>query len=101
MLARKKNGANAQNGKDLNARLKSLRQDLGALQDDVLGLVNEMGAAAGDQVQGAMRQTAGRVEDWGNEKLPNIRKIVRGNPFAACAVALSAGALLSAILFRR
>jgi ElaB/YqjD/DUF883 family membrane-anchored ribosome-binding protein len=97
-IARKKNGFGEHH---LDARLKSLREDLGALQSDVLGLMNEVGAAASDQVQGAMRETADRVENWGNEKLPSMGKIVRGNPFAACAVLLSAGAVLGAILSRR
>src|SRR4029078_13557698 len=104
VLARRRNGVRRHNGHeggDLNARLKSLRGDLGALQEDVRLLVNDIGTVASDQVQGAVRQTAKRVETWGNEQMPSMRKVVRSNPFAACAVAISAGALLGAMLFRR
>jgi len=104
VLARRRHGVsrhNGHDGRDLNARLQSLRGDLGALQEDVRLLVTDMGAVASGQVQGAVRQTAKRVETWGNEQMPSMRKVVRSNPFAACAVAISAGALLGAMLFRR
>ena len=107
---RKRNGqtGNGQGVHDLQARLHSLKGDFGALRKDMRGLVGDVGDAAGDKMQdtfgGAIRSArdaAGRVEDWGNKKLPRVRKMVRNQPFAACAIALCAGALLGAILFRR
>src|SRR5262245_12777983 len=109
--ARKKNGHGAQNGqtvKGLQARMSSLRGDLDALQSDVRGLVGDAGIAAGEQVVGVVDdalqsawRTADRVESWGSERMPQVRDVVAKKPFAACALALSAGALIGAILFRR
>ena len=55
---------------------------------------------SGTAVDSAM-EAADRVESWGSENMPKMRKMVRTKPFAACALALGAGALLSAILLRR
>ena len=92
----------------LQARMQTLRGDLGTLEKDLIGLLYDVGEAAGEQVHGAMKgamdsaaEAADRVESWGSENMPNMRKMVRTKPFAACAVALGAGALLSAILLRR
>jgi ElaB/YqjD/DUF883 family membrane-anchored ribosome-binding protein len=109
---RKKNGVAApdthSSAAGLHARIKTLRGDLGVLEKDLIGLLYDVGDAAGEQVQGAMkgamesaRDAADRVESWGSENMPNMRKMVRTKPFAACAMALGAGALLSAILLRR
>jgi ElaB/YqjD/DUF883 family membrane-anchored ribosome-binding protein len=104
IMRRKKNG---HKGDDVSARLKSMRSDLDALQENMRGLLNDVGDAAGDQVQGAMRNAAqsahgavDRVEEWGNESLDGMRKTVRGRPLAACALSVGAGALLGAILLR-
>jgi ElaB/YqjD/DUF883 family membrane-anchored ribosome-binding protein len=101
---RKKNGHNR---RDISARLNSMRSDLDALQENMRGLLNDVGGAAGDQVQGAMRNAAqsahgavDRVEEWGNESLEDMRKTVRGRPLASCALSIGAGALLGAILLR-
>jgi ElaB/YqjD/DUF883 family membrane-anchored ribosome-binding protein len=101
----KKNG---HNGHDIPARLDSLRAGLDALQEDMRGLINDAGAAAGDQVQGAMtsavKATQGaveRVEELGNKSLDGMRKTVRGRPLAACALSIGAGALLGALFLRR
>lgn len=101
------NGGHSEPG-SLHARMKTLREDLGALEKDVRGLVGDVGEAAGEQVQSAMngaaqsaREAADRMESWGSMKMPGMRKMVRSQPFAACAIALSAGALLSALLLRR
>jgi len=110
--ARKRNGvagADAHNAAaGLHARMQTLRGDLGALEKDLVGLLYDVGDAAGEQVQGAMKgamdsamEAADRVESWGSENMPKMRKVVRTKPFAACALALGAGALLSAILLRR
>jgi ElaB/YqjD/DUF883 family membrane-anchored ribosome-binding protein len=110
VAARKRNSVSAHNGhagRGLQARLKSLRGDMGALQDDVAGLVGDMGDAAGEQVQGAMsgalrsaRDTANRVEDWGNENMGGMRKMVRNQPFTSCVLALGMGAVLGFLLRR-
>ena len=109
---RKKNGVAAADAHTaaagLQTRMKTLRGDLGALEKDLIGLLYDAGDAAGEQVHSAMRgamdsarEAADRVENWGSENMPNMRKMVRTKPFAACALALGAGALLSAILLRR
>jgi ElaB/YqjD/DUF883 family membrane-anchored ribosome-binding protein len=111
VTVRKRNGSGGHNVHAIHgvhARMKSLRGDLDALQKDVGRLVSDVGEAAGEQVQEAMngvvhsaREAADRVESWGSDKMPRVRKLVRSQPFAACAVALSAGALLGALLLRR
>jgi ElaB/YqjD/DUF883 family membrane-anchored ribosome-binding protein len=88
----------------LQARLKSIRGNIGALQEDVAGLVNDVGEAANDQVTGVVRSArdaADRAETWGTENISGIRKMVQHEPFKACAIAAGAGVLLSIILFRR
>ena len=108
----KRNGASTrgQNGhasRNLQARLHALRGDIGALQSDVAGLVGDVGDAASLQVQDAMsgamktaREASGRVETWGNDNMRGVRKMVRSQPFTACAIAIGAGALLGFILRR-
>jgi ElaB/YqjD/DUF883 family membrane-anchored ribosome-binding protein len=96
--------ANTQTERSLQARLKSIRGNIGALQDDVAGLVNDVGDVANYQVTGIVRSardTADRVETWGTENLSGVRKMVQDEPFKACAIAAGAGALLSLLFFRR
>jgi len=102
-----RHGQNGHGSHDLQVRLKSLRGDIGALQNDVAGLVGDVGDAASSRVQYAMsgamktaREASGRVESWGNENMHGLRKMVRSQPFTACAVAIGAGALLGFILRR-
>jgi ElaB/YqjD/DUF883 family membrane-anchored ribosome-binding protein len=101
----KKNG---HNGHDLSARLDSVRAGLDALQQDMRGLLNDVGGAAGDQVQGATtlaakatKEAAECVEKLSNKSLEGMRVTVRGRPLAACALSIGAGALLGALLLRR
>jgi hypothetical protein len=105
IMRRRKNG---HNGHDVSARLNSMRADVEALQENMRGLLNDVSGAAGDQVQGAMRNAvkAGqsavdRVEALGNESLDGMRKTVRGRPLVACALSIGAGALLGAVFLRR
>lgn len=96
------------NGEDLHARLATLRADLEALRNDVKGLAGEAGDAATSKMNEAIndamesvQELAERAEDWGDDHLVSIRESVREQPLASCALAMGAGALLGAILFRR
>jgi len=98
---------NGRNGADVQARLNSVKADLDVLQQDVRGLVSDMGGVASEQVQGAVNgalesayETADRVGEWGNENLDGVRKAVRTQPLAACMISMSAGALIGALLLR-
>lgn len=98
---------NGRNGSDVQARLNSLRGDLDALQQDMRGLVNDVGGVASEQVQGAVNgaielasEAVERVGDWSNENLDGVREAVRLQPLAACAISMSAGALIGALLLR-
>ena len=105
MARRKKSNGN---GHDLSARLDSLRDDLGALQKDLRGLLSDAGGAANEQVQeavkGALSQVedvAERIEEWGSDNLDSVRDVVRNQPLAAIAISMSAGALIGALFLRR
>jgi ElaB/YqjD/DUF883 family membrane-anchored ribosome-binding protein len=89
------------------ARVKSLRSDLGTLQDDVKKLVNDAGAAASNGMQGAVtgalktaQDAVERVEDWGAENIGEARDAVRSQPLAALALSMGAGAIIGALLLR-
>lgn len=105
---RKKNGAARHAGQDVRARLNALYKDFDALQQDIRGLMSDVGSAAGDQVKGTVtdglqsaQDAADQVETWGARNVKSIRKSVRNQPFRACAVALGAGALVGGLLLRR
>jgi ElaB/YqjD/DUF883 family membrane-anchored ribosome-binding protein len=98
---------NRRGGSNIQARLNSLRGDLDALQQDMRGLVGDVGDAAGEQVQGAVlgamesgSEAVERVSDWSNENLDGMRQAVRLQPLAACAISMSAGAIIGALLLR-
>src|SRR5215471_7396067 len=93
----KKNGRDRH---DISARLSSMRSNIDAMQEDARGLLNDVGHAAGNQVRGAIRDTSGRAEEWGNESLAGMRKTVRARPLSACAFSAGAGALLAALFVR-
>jgi ElaB/YqjD/DUF883 family membrane-anchored ribosome-binding protein len=87
--------------------LNSLRGDLDALQQDMRGLVNDVGGVASEQVQEAVNGTIEsaseaieRVSDWSSENLDGVRQAVRMQPLAACALSMSAGAIIGALLLR-
>jgi len=105
------NGNDHAAAQGLHSRLKTLRGNIGALQDDVLGLAGAAGdaalGAANEHVSSAM-DVAGRqarvvsesVEAWGNDNMKSIGKAVRAQPFTACAMMLGVGALLGFFLRR-
>ncbi len=95
-------------GDELRAKLQALREDLEALQGNMKGLAGDAGDAAAakmnaaiDDAMGSVQDIAQRAEDWGEDHIASIRESVREQPLAACALAMGAGALLGAILFRR
>jgi hypothetical protein len=45
-------------------------------------------------------EAAGNVGEWGNESLNGARKVVRTRPLVACALSLSAGAIIGLLLMR-
>jgi ElaB/YqjD/DUF883 family membrane-anchored ribosome-binding protein len=98
---------NGRNSTDVQARLNSLRGDIDALQQDMRGLVNDVGGAASEHVQEAVNgaiesasEAVERVSDWSNENLDGVRQVVRMQPLAACAISMSAGAIIGALLLR-
>jgi ElaB/YqjD/DUF883 family membrane-anchored ribosome-binding protein len=98
---------NGRNGADLQARLTSLREDLDLLQQDVRGLVSDVGDVASDQVNtvvngaiGTASDTVERVTEWGTDNLDGVREAVRTQPLAACVLSMSAGAIIGALLLR-
>ncbi len=104
MARRKRSG----NGHDLEARLHALRDDLGALQADLRGLLSDAGGAANGHMQDAVRNAlrsaedaAERIEEWGSDNLESVREMVRSQPLATVALSMSAGALIGALLLRR
>jgi ElaB/YqjD/DUF883 family membrane-anchored ribosome-binding protein len=101
---RKSNG----NGHDVQARLDALRDDLGALQKDLRGLLSDVGGTANGQVHDAVKgalssveDVADRIEEWGSDNLDSVRDVVRSQPLAAVALSMSAGALIGALFLRR
>jgi ElaB/YqjD/DUF883 family membrane-anchored ribosome-binding protein len=105
MFGRRKK--NRHNMRDVSARLNSMRSDLDALQENMRGLLSDVGGAADDQIQGAIRNAAqsaqgavDRVGEWGNDSFDGMRKTVRGRPLSACALSIGAGALLAALFSR-
>lgn len=90
--------------RNLESRLKSLRGSIGALQDDVAGLMGDVGDYAGSQMRGAVKSAhlaVDRAETWGNDNLHDVRELVREQPLKAFAIAAGIGVLASFILFRR
>jgi hypothetical protein len=73
-----------------------LRGDLDALQQDMPGLANDVGDAASEQVQGAVN---GAIES-ASEAADGVRQAVRTQPLAPCALSMSAGTILGALLLR-
>ena len=85
MPATRKRKTTRSNGADLQGRLTSLREDLDVLQQDVRGLMSDVGGAATDQVQtvvsGAIdtaSDTVERVTEWSNDNIQGVRQAVRG-----------------------
>jgi ElaB/YqjD/DUF883 family membrane-anchored ribosome-binding protein len=96
------------NGNGVEARLEALKADLDALQDDMRGLLTDVKGVASNGVTEAMQtartaasEAAERVEDWANDNADSVRAAVRKQPLAACALSMSAGALIGALLLRR
>ncbi|MGY9105671.1 MAG: hypothetical protein ACKVG0_03905 [Alphaproteobacteria bacterium] len=95
-------------GDELRAKLATLREELENLQGSMKGLAGDAGDAAAAKMNAAIndamasvQDTAERVEDWGEDHLASVRESVREQPLAACVLAMGAGALVAAFLFRR
>jgi hypothetical protein len=80
--------------------MSAVRADLGALQRDLRGLMNEFGGAAAREVRGTVDATVGRLEAWGSENIAGVRNAVRSQPLKACVLSIGAGALIGALLLR-
>jgi ElaB/YqjD/DUF883 family membrane-anchored ribosome-binding protein len=92
----------------LEERLEALRADLEALQGDMKGLAGGVGDIASQRVGEMLKTTedmadqiTSQVEDWATDNVATLRETVREQPVLAMALAVSAGALLGAILLRR
>jgi ElaB/YqjD/DUF883 family membrane-anchored ribosome-binding protein len=123
MAAKKKAGSGATQaraaGRATTADLDDLVSDLEALRADVRSLAQGVGSEAGERISEALKSAEDRLaslvsaaedvaadavdqaEAWANENVDSLRESVREQPIAACLIALGAGALLGAILFRR
>jgi ElaB/YqjD/DUF883 family membrane-anchored ribosome-binding protein len=93
---------------DLQARLDAIRDDLKALQGDMRGLANGVGDAASERAADMLRtaeamasELSEDVEDWANDNIATLRETIREQPFLACGLAMSAGAIFGALLLRR
>ena len=96
------------NGNGVEARLEALKSDLDTLQQDMRGLLADVKGIATDGVHEAVQtasnmaeEAAGRAQEWANDNVDSLRSTVRKQPLAACALSMSAGALLGALLLRR
>ena len=105
MARRRRNNGN---GHDLQDRLDALRDDLGALQKDLRGLLSDAGDAANGQVhsavKGALRSVedvTDRIEEWGSGQSGKRARCGAQQPLAAVALSMSAGALIGALFLRR
>ena len=105
--------------KHVDTRLSALRSDLDSLQENAKSFVGDVGNVANNGAGAAIeaaRTLAERayrladearesvtddVEEWASDNLDAARETVRGQPFAAIAVALGVGAFFGAILLRR
>ncbi|MBI1328622.1 MAG: DUF883 family protein [Alphaproteobacteria bacterium] len=114
----------------LEEQVAALMADLESLRSDVAGLAQASGAYASKRANGAYhaaRETAGeaydearetaaealkaaqarldalsrQAESWTNDNMGNLRETVKEQPLMAVALAVSAGALLGALLLRR
>lgn len=96
------------NGNGVEARLEALKSDLETLQQDMRGLLSDVKGLAADGVSDAIQSAndmasdaAERAQEWADDNVDSLRATVRRQPLAACALSMSAGALLGAILLRR
>ena len=96
------------NGNGVEARLEVLKADLETLQEDMRSLLVDVKGIATDGVSEAVQtarvaagEAADRAQEWANENVDSLRSVVRKQPIAACALSMSAGALLGALLLRR
>jgi len=121
MAAKKKtnNGGAKARGGAAAADLNDLVADLEALRADIRSLAQGIGSEASGRVTDALKSAEERLtgllsaseiaaaeaydqaEVWANENMDTLRENVREQPVAACLIAMGAGALLGAILFRR
>jgi len=103
----------------LEAHLQALVSDLEALQADVKGLAQGVGAEANVRVTSAIKSAEARIasavkmaeemadqavdqaEEWTTENLDSLRENVREQPMTAVAISVGVGALLGAIFLRR
>jgi len=92
----------------VEARLDALKADLDALQKDMRGLISDVRGVAADGMSNVVDmavdragETLDRAGEWANENVDSVRSAVRKQPIAACALSMSAGALLGAFLLRR
>ncbi len=93
---------------NLEARLEALKADLDALQKDMRGLFRDVKDVAGHGVAEAVHSASTAASDaienaqeWTDDGAASVRAAVRKQPLAACALSMSAGALLGALFLRR
>lgn len=99
VLWNRRNGAH-----NIEARLDALKSDFHALQGDMKGLANGVGAAASDIVRTTNRTAENALEsvgEWTNDNVGSLRDQVRRQPLAAIVLSLGVGAVIGAILSRR
>jgi ElaB/YqjD/DUF883 family membrane-anchored ribosome-binding protein len=119
MAAKKKTSNGGGKARGGAADLDDLVADLEALRTDIRSLAQGIGSEASGRVTEALKSAEERLtgllsaselaaaeaydqaEVWANENMDTLRENVREQPVTACLIAMGAGALLGAILFRR
>lgn len=84
--------------------IASLQEDLAALQSNMNKVFAGLGgvASAGmGQAMHAAEDVVGQVETIGQDGVETVRSTIRSQPLIACAISVSAGALLGALLARQ
>ena len=84
--------------------LEALKQDLGALRDDLRSFVTHATEAAKGRVAGVRDRVvdaASQVGEQGRAARDQVQTKIEDNPFMAVGIALGAGLLIGALIARR
>lgn len=84
--------------------IASLQEDLAALQSNMNKVFADLGGVASAGVGQAVHvaeEAVGQVETLGQEGVETVRSTIRSQPLIACAISVSAGALIGVLLARQ
>ncbi|HEY1612551.1 MAG TPA: hypothetical protein VGF97_02515 [Rhizomicrobium sp.] len=82
------------------AEFDALQSDFQALQKDARRLADGIGHATTGALH-SVGDAYGDAEEWTSRNVHSLKGSVRRQPLAACALSMTAGALLTALFFRR